>query len=414
MKALLFRFSYPRFALGTILGKITPQGYFGPGRPLTLDTIPDPTLPAEDWCLVRTRLCGICGSDSKQVFLDGNFDNPLTAFISFPQVLGHEAVGVIAEVGPGVKTRQVGERVLLNPWLPCRTRGIDPPCPACQQGQYYVCEHFTDGSLPAGMHIGNNRAATGGFAPYFAAHESQLLPIPDTVPFEDAVLTDPASVSLHAILKAPPEAGTLAVVYGCGTLGLLKIALLSKLFPTVEVLAIARYPHQEAAASRLGAKYTVSPEHPLEVIERVAEIVGARIHQPWNGKPMLMKGAQRIYDTVGYPESFEVGIRIAHPQAKLVISGVANPARFEWTPLYFKEIELIGSNSFGMETIDGQPRHTFQVYLDLLQQGDFSQSDLITHRFALEDYRQAFLITERKRKSGAVKVVFDYGPGSSD
>jgi threonine dehydrogenase-like Zn-dependent dehydrogenase len=408
MKALVFRYSFPRLAFATVMGKIYPPAYLGPGSPLSLETIPEPTLPAGDWVRVRTRLCGICGSDSKQVFLDGNFDNPLTAFISFPQVLGHEAVGVIEETGPDVKNRQVGERVVLNPWLPCATRGIDPPCEACQSGHFYVCKHFTDGTLPPGMHIGNNRAVTGGYAPYFTAHESQLYPIPDSVSYEAAVLADPTSVSLHAILKAAPTDGQLAVVYGLGTLGLMTVALLKELYPTVEILAIARYPHQEKFAQQLGAKYTIRTHQPVEIIEYIAELVGTKVYRPWNGKPMLMQGADRIYDTVGSPESIEVGIRIAQPLAKLVISGVANPARFEWTPLYFKEIEMVGSNAFGLENFEGQPRHTFNIYLGLLEDKRLDLTELITHRYHLEEFREAFLAAHGKQNSEAVKVVFDY------
>ncbi len=408
MKALVFRYSFPRFAFATVLGKINPPAYLGPGGPLSLETIPEPALLADDWVIVRTELCGICGSDIKQVFLNGNFDNPLTAFVSFPQVLGHEAVGVIKEVGPAVKKRQVGERVALSPWLPCATRGIEPVCDACQRGDYYLCAHFTDGYLPPGMHIGNNSQVTGGYAPLFAAHESQLFTIPDSVSFDEAVLADPFSVSLHAVLKAPPQEGSLSVVYGCGSLGLLTIAVLQALYPNTDVFAITRYPHQEEMARQLGARYTIRSRDPVEIIERIAEIVGTKVYRPWNGKPMLMGGADRIYDTVGSPETFEVGIRMAQPQARIVITGVANPARFEWTPLYFKEIEVIGSNAFGVEIFEGQRRHSMEIYLDLLKEKRIDLSQLITHRFRLDQYKQAFLAAHIKENSDAVKVVFDY------
>ncbi len=408
MRALVFRYSFPRFAFATVIGKIYPPAYLGPGSPMSLESIPEPVLPADDWILVRTKLCGICGSDIKQVFLDGNFDNPLTAFVSFPQVLGHEVVGVIQQTGPVVKDRQVGERVVLNPWLPCATRGIDPPCSACQRGQYYVCDHFTDGYLSRGMHIGNNQDATGGYAPIFAAHETQLFPIPDSVSFDDAVLADPFAVSLHAVLKAPPEDGTLAVVYGCGTLGLLTIALLKVLYPKVDVLAIARYQHQAELARSFGAKYCLLDCKPVEIIEQIADIVGTKVYRPWRGKPMLMRGPERIYDTVGSPETLEVGIRIAQPLAKIVITGVANPARFEWTPLYFKEIEVVGSNAFGIEDFRGQRLHTMEIYLSLLEEKRFDLTRLITHRFAIEQYRQAFLAAHVKSNSAAIKIVFEY------
>ena len=375
---------------------------------MSLESIPEPVLPADDWVLVRTELCGICGSDIKQVFLDGNFDNPLTAFVSFPQVLGHEAVGVIQHTGPGVKNRSIGERVVLNPWLPCITRGISPPCKACQRGHHYLCENFTKGYLPPGMHIGNNKSATGGYAPLFAAHESQLFQIPDAISFEEAVLADPFSVSLHAVLKAPPEAGTLAVVYGCGTLGLLTVALLNILYPQVEVLAITRYPHQEGLARKFGAKYTIRDMKPAEIIETIADIVDTKIYRPWKGKPMLMGGAERIYDTVGSPETVEIGIRIAQPQAKIVITGVANPARFEWTPLYFKEIEILGSNAFGIETFQGKRLHSMEIYLRLLEEKRMDLTKMITHHFHIEQFRQAFLAAHGKANSEAVKVVFEY------
>ncbi len=103
MKALVFRYSLPRMAAGRLLGALSPSAYFGPWAPIRLENIPDPALPADDWLLVRTVRCGICGSDTKQAFLRGDRDNPLTAVISFPQVLGHEAVGVIEEVGPAVR-----------------------------------------------------------------------------------------------------------------------------------------------------------------------------------------------------------------------------------------------------------------------------------------------------------------------
>jgi len=141
---------------------------------------------------------------------------------------------------------------VLNPWLSCGPRGIVPPCDACQRGQYFFCRHFTDGRLPPGIHLGNCRAVSGGYASLLAAHESQLFPIPDSVSFDQAVLADPFSVSLHAILKSPPSSEGLALVYGCGTLGLLTILILRALFPTTRVIAIARYPHQERLARELG------------------------------------------------------------------------------------------------------------------------------------------------------------------
>src|SRR3989442_13027500 len=124
-----------KLVLTTLLGRLDKRLYFGPHSTLALKELPDPALPAPDWVTIRTRLCGICGSDYKQVFLNGSMDNPMTAGISFPQVLGHEVVGTIERVGPPVRTRRVGERGGVNPWPPCAPPGPPPPCPQGAPGQ---------------------------------------------------------------------------------------------------------------------------------------------------------------------------------------------------------------------------------------------------------------------------------------
>jgi len=408
MKAVVFQYSLPRFAYAYLLGLATPRAYLAPPGPLALKEIPEPELPNDDWAVVRTRLCGICGSDLKEVFLEGSFDNPLTALISFPAVLGHEVVGTVERVGPRVTSLRIGERVVLNPWLSCGPRGIIPPCDACQRGQYFSCRHFTDGRLPPGIHIGNCRAASGGYAPLMAAHQSQLFPIPEAVSFDQAVLADPFSVSLHAILKSPPSAGDLAVVYGCGTLGLLSIIILRALFPKTRVIAIARYPHQEELARASGAEMVIRTRDQAGIVETIAGVVNAPMLRPLKGKPWLLRGVDVIYDTIGSPESFEIGVRVARPRATIVVTGVDQPERFEWTPLYFKEIALVGSNAFGVEDFEGRSWHAMEIYLQLLAQKRLDTARLITHRFRLDQYQDAFVVGRQKQKNRAVKVVFDF------
>ncbi|HWP67213.1 MAG TPA: zinc-binding dehydrogenase [Candidatus Limnocylindria bacterium] len=415
MRALVCTASLPRQIVSALLGRLDKRFYLGPYAMISLTDVPDPVLPADDWVVLRTRLCGICGSDYKQVYLNGNRDNPMTALISFPQVLGHEVVGTIEQVGPGVRRRRVGERVVLNPWLSCGPRGIEPPCPACQQGQYSICRNFHRGHLAPGIHTGNSATATGGFAPLVPAHESMCIPIPDEVRDEQAVLADPFSVSFHGILKRPPAPGASVLVYGCGTLGLLAIAILRALYPSVRVLAVARFPHQAELARRLGAA-DVFPHRPTDgIVRSVASAVGGEPVKPWFGSPWLYgDGVAVVYDTVGDAETLEVGIRVVAPRGAIVVTGVEVPRRFEWTPLYFKEIELIGSNAFGVEEFEGRRRHAMEIYLDLVSSGRFDGTAILTHRYPLARWREALLACGEQARSRAVKVLFTYddgGPG---
>jgi threonine dehydrogenase-like Zn-dependent dehydrogenase len=409
MQALIFRYSLPRLAATRILSSISPAGFFGPWSPMTLTTLPDPQLPGDDWLIVRTVNCGICGSDAKQAFLKGDRDNPVTALISFPHVLGHEIVGVVERVGPAVRERRPGDRVVINPWLSCAPRGIEPPCAACQAGDYALCEHFTEGRIAPGIHIGNCADVAGGFAELVAAHESEALPIPPGVSWDTAALADPFSVSLHAVLRHPPAtngSSEPALVFGCGTLGLLTVAILRALHPSVTVFAIARYPHQAELAKRFGAQ-EVMMESADAAVERIAELTGAKLLRPWSGKPWLWRGAGIVYDTVGSPGSVELSLRVASPRAKIVVSGVEAPRRFEWTPLYMKEIDIAGSNAFGVETFEGRRMHAMQVYFELVARG-LDVTPIITHRFPLSGYKKAFVALHDKSKTGAVKALFAF------
>lgn len=176
---------------------------------MALQDLDEPRLFGPDWVVLRTRLTGICGSDSKQALLDfdaESADNPMSVFISFPQVLGHEVVATVDEAGPDAGL-EPGQRVVLNPWLSCGPRGIDPPCPACQAGDYSLCWSFNDGRLTPGIHSGNSSDATGGFAEKLPAHRMMAIPVPDDVRDEVAVLADPFAVSLHAVTRNPPPPG---------------------------------------------------------------------------------------------------------------------------------------------------------------------------------------------------------------
>jgi len=410
MQALIFRHSVPRQIITKLLSFASAEAFVGPTSPMQLEDIPDPVLPAADWLVIRTRLCGICGSDYKQVFLNGSIDNPMTSLISFPQVLGHEVVGTVERVGPGVKSRRVGQRVVLNPWLSCGPRGISPPCDACAHGDFSICESFVRGHIPPGIHTGNSSAATGGFAPLVPAHESMAIPVPEDVCDEAAVLADPFSVSLHGILKRPPAPGRHALVYGCGTLGLCAIEILRRLYPESPVIAVARFSHQQRLARRLGAHEVLAHEPADAIIAAVGRSTGAQPLEPWSGKPMLNGGVDVVYDTVGLPATIEVGVRITRPRGAIVVTGVEIPRRFEWTPLYFKEIHLIGSNAFGEEVFEGRRRHAMEIYLDLVRERRVDVTPILTHRFPLARYRDAFRACRDQGRSGAVKVLFDYRP----
>jgi len=405
VKALTFDFDLPRLATARLLGAFSPRGYLSTLGPLRLSRVPDAKLLGDDWVIVETRLCGICGSDVKQAFMDAALDNPLTAVISFPHVLGHEHVGTVVEVGASVKRVRRGERVACYPWLSCLVRGL-PECAACKRGEMSLCESFTSGRFSPGMHAGNCRDVSGGFAQFAPVHESACFPLPESVTFDAAVLADPFSVALHAVLLSPPDPGETVLVFGCGGIGMLFIHLLARLFPQTTIYCVDVRSHTRALAERLGAQRMFSSRG-AELIDAVGEALGAPVYTPRFALPWLQRGVDRIYDTVGSARTLECGLRLVKPRGSIVLVGVATPARFEWTPLYYKEVTVTGSSGYGIEQLGGRRAHAFEHYLGLLADQRVDPGAIVTHRFPLERYQDALMTARSKGDAAAVKVVFD-------
>jgi threonine dehydrogenase-like Zn-dependent dehydrogenase len=379
---------------------------------MVLKQLDRPALVRDDWAVAKTRLTGICGSDAKMVFMDFGddyTDGALNGYFTFPTVFGHEVVADVVEVGSAVTTLEVGQRVVLNPWLSCGPRGIDPLCGSCQAGDYSLCWNFMRGPIAAGIHTGTSRDAPGGFAEYLPAHETMLIPVPDAVSDEVAVLADPFAVSLHSVTRHPPPAGGKVLVYGGGALGSTVTAIIRALHPDVEVMVVARWPAQAALARRLGA--SVVDPFPVEQLLEEATAWSGGVLQRMEGTSLPMAhpgGIDVVYDTVGTAQTAEIGVRLLKARGTMVKSGVHAPERWEWSPLYFKEISWVGSNAFGVEEVDGIRMHGIAHYLRMADEGRVDLTGMLTHIFRLEQWRDAFTALATQEQSGAIKVAFDF------
>jgi threonine dehydrogenase-like Zn-dependent dehydrogenase len=332
----------------------------------------------------------------------------MAAFSSLPHIPGHEVVAEVVELGPEAKGLDIGQRVVLNPWLTCAPRGIDPPCPACQEGNLSLCWSFTQGEIGPGLHIGVVTGASGAWAELLAAHDSMLIPVPDEISNEAAVMADPFSVSLHAVVRHPPPREGRALVYGAGALGLTSLAILRALYPDVEVAVVARFPAQMKLARQLGAALVLPHEPRREQIEALADWSGGVLHQPFDGLPVAHPGGiDAVYDSVGKPETFEVGVRVLAERGQLVYTGVSTPGRWEWTPVYFKELNIAGSNAFGVEEVEGVRQHAISHYLDFVHDKRIDIEAMVTHHFPLQDWWDAIRSLAHPEDSGALKVAFE-------
>ena len=208
----------------------------------------------DDCVLVKLDYVGVCGSDS-HLFEHGFIgENHVTG----PMVLGHEPGGVVAAVGKNVTSLSVGDRVAVEPGVPCWT------CDYCKQGKYNLCpDVYFYASLPV---------TEGCFAEYIAHPANLCYKLPDNVSTLEGVLMEPLAVGFHAACQSGASVGSSAVILGAGCIGLVTmLSLMSMGIRDITVVDVME--NRLKKALELGAANVVNAAS-CDPVEKVRELTG--------------------------------------------------------------------------------------------------------------------------------------------
>jgi len=373
---------------------------------LQLTDVPVPDLPNENWAVIKSKIAGICGSDLG--FLQGKPMPAAEPYFKLPIIPGHELFGEVAALGKKVRSLQVGQRVSIDPTLGCRERGFKILCPQCRHGNPGICEHLAEGNLSPGLLIGTCRDTGGGWGEFFVAPSHRLFPLPDKISDDEASLLEPFSVCLRAVLNSPPQKKEPVVVIGAGTIGLMNVAALKAVEPTCRVACVAKYPFQAELARALGAEHLIDSQND-DVMERVGELAQTRVYRLSSGGAVLAGGVRLVYDTVTNATTLNQSLRMLRGKGTLVILGLASlPEGVDWTPIWMKEIFVVGSLTYGAETFKGKRADTFARAIDFLARRRADLTSIRPRKYPLDRYREALTEAASKKTSGAVKVSFAF------
>lgn len=406
MRSIFVEKKLPKMLAVKLLRSSWPNVIWSPLSPARVVDLAEPDLPGPGWLRVRNLQCGICASDLSLLMIKVD---PGVAPAALPGnnrfYLGHEVVGEVTEIGKDVSRFRVGDRVIMESRFTgptCFTQGIDPPCQYCANGQTRLCENASMGL--GAMGVG------GGWGDGYVAHESELFRVPDGLDDDKSTLVEPMSVALHGVLRAEPEDEQHVLVIGAGIIGLLTVQAVKVVAPGAHVTVMARYPHQIEAALRLGADEIISGG---DMYQEVARVTGGRLYSAPMNRGMILGGFERIYDCVGSRDTIFDGLRWTRAGGTFVIVGISlGELSIDLNPVWYQEVDLIGSHTFGVETWRGRRAHTFELVTEMFQEGVLTDEGLITHRFPFEAYRKA-IATAVDKRTGAIKVTFDYHPRST-
>jgi threonine dehydrogenase-like Zn-dependent dehydrogenase len=412
MRAIVTKLVPFRYIPLKLLGKLWRGVYLSRLAPLRYRTDwPEPKLPSPEWVRVRPVLGGVCASDVTMVMLGNPPDSFAKAFVSSPFVLGHENVGCVSEVGGAVEGFKVGDRVNVEPTLWCAPRGLDPPCPMCRAGMIASCHNLASGALPPGMSIGFNAATGGAWGECFVAHRSQLFKVPDALTDEQAVLVDPLACCLHAVLRRPPRDDETVLVLGAGAIGIGITSAIRAVGSRARVIVLARHGFQKELCLRREADQVVMPTDYARCgkfghFRFLAELFGTPVYQGAFGKPILLGGADLVYDAVGSRNTSEDALRLVRAGGTATIVGMGHPRWIDWDPITHKQLTILGAHGRAYEESDPGRRHTYRIVHEMMLDGRLKTDGLLTHTFQLADYRQAIETILDKARTGCVKAAF--------
>ncbi|UDY38111.1 zinc-binding dehydrogenase [Dermatobacter hominis] len=230
---------------------------------------------------------------------------------------------------------------------------------------------------------------------------------------EAAVLVEPTACAVHGALRARVRPGDTVALIGAGTLGLLTLAALQALTPVDPAqggaaIIGAKHPHQRELARELGATVVCEPGELARAVRRATgtQVLGGAPGGGPRGTGRLTGGADVTIDCVGSAESLATALAVTRPTGRVVMVGMPGVVKADLTPLWQREIELVGAYAYGTEQLPGGgTARTFDLAMALVRDLDLGR--LVTATYPLQRADDAIAHAASAGSRGAVKIAFD-------
>jgi L-iditol 2-dehydrogenase len=315
--------------------------------------------------LLRIHSVGICGSDVHYLVNGciGDF------IVKAPMVLGHESSGIVAEVGEGVKHLKAGDRVAIEPGIPCRH------CDYCKNGQYNLCPDIVFCATPP---------YDGTLTRYYVQAADFCYKLPDHVSFEEGALLEPLAVAVQACRRANITLGDRVLICGAGPIGLMNL-LTAKASGASKICITDIDEHRLSVAKSMGADltYLIGKKEPRQLAEEIAGVFdGLR--------------PDKTIECSGAESSIQLAIYATKSGGTIVLVGLG-PAevRLPIVNAAVREVDIRGVFRYA---------NCYPVALAMVASGRINVKPLVTHRFKLEETLKAFE-TAKTGADHAIKVI---------
>ncbi|KAK5224537.1 hypothetical protein LTR72_004318 [Exophiala xenobiotica] len=350
--------------------------------------IPKPSITDPYDVIIHVGQTGICGSDVHYWQRGRIGDFVLTS----PIVLGHESAGTVVEIGGSVKNLRVGDKVAIEPGVPCRH------CDYCRSGSYNLCPDTIFAATPP---------HNGTLSKYYKTAADYCYPLPEHMSLEDGALCEPVAVAVQICKVGNVRAGQTVVVFGCGPIGLL-VQCVAKAYAAKTVIGVdMSQSRMDLAKNVLRCADGVFKPSPMPLPKEEEHAYDADKESAWSAHIAdeikktfdLGEGPDVVIDATGAQACIQTGINLCKKGGMYVQAGMGREnVVFPITTACIRDL-----------TIRGSIRYTAGVYpraVDLVASGKINPKVLITHRYPFEKAEEAFE-TVRKGGEDVLKVIIE-------
>ena len=325
-----------------------------------------PVIRGPQDVLIRMKVVGVCGSDV-HYYTKGRIGSQV---VQFPFPVGHEGAGEVVEVGPGVTTVRAGDRIAIEPAMPCGE------CDQCRAGRPHTCRKL--------RFLGCPGQAEGCLSEYIVMPEKSCFKIPDSMSFTEAAISEPLAIGLYAVNQSVPLKGATIGILGFGPIGM--SVLLSAMAKGAEKIYVTDLVDERLLVARdSGATWTGNPLK-SDVVNEIRD-----------REPLLL---DVVFECCGKQEAIDQAVELLKPGGKLMIIGIPEFDRWSFPvdPMRHKEICV--------QNVRRQ-NHSLEETLELMETKRVDVGRMPTHRFPFSRTMEAFELVKEYR-DGVMKAMIDF------
>jgi len=318
-------------------------------REMAMEDTPDPVIAAPDEVLIRILRVGVCGSDV-HYYTTGRIGSQV---VSYPFTVGHECAGVVEAVGEGVSRFQPGDRVAIDPAMPCGQ------CDQCLGNRPHTCRKL--------RFLGCPGQAEGSLSEFIVMPEHSCFPLAPSLSLDEGVLSEPLAIGVYACALAGDLQGARIGILGSGPIGL-SVLLPARHYGAESIYMTDKIPERLALALQMGADWTGNPDTADTTAAIAAEA------------PLLL---DYVFECCGQQEAVDQAVALLKPGGKLLMIGIPEVDRIAF------EIDVMRRKEICFQNVRRQNECTGPT-LDLMTEKVIDALPMVTHHFSFEETKAAF------------------------